>query len=595
MLTSLFSKNQVSSIQSGSSLATTILFAIAGLALFIYSTKTLSTSLKTIGDVKFNKIMKFISKNRFIAMLIGMLVTTMIQSSDGAVALIMGLLAARLINLRIAIAFLLGANIGTATTSIVVALEPSVGFTQYFILLLFIGVFGFLITKKIKWQTIFMIIFSIGLIFFSLKLLSSQSKQLIKQDFFRDILVVMGKNPWSAFLISFLFTGILQSSSATVTLYQTLFSAGESALKLNSALGLVLGANVGTTITGLIVSFASNNSNSKKIAIIWGITNFSISFILLPFLYPLSWYSDFVKLIIPDSNPDIKSFQLSVGHLLFNIILVSIFIWLISYLEKFVNFIVKGKSKIDKEFEIILPDELIKENTYLSLQAVKKAIYTLSIISTEGLQIIANYLKTGNNKILNRYNELERIVDNTRTDIYNYLVKISANNLSKEEAQLHLSLILSSRSIDKVMNLGLKVIKEFEKVFNSKKELFFNVDSELINETREILSLLRMMIKKVTTQIDKHNIKESRAIKKINNNIEALSHDFLKINLQRLKNEQSQKLQLKKGFDFDLVLRSLERISHHCMRIDDYIANTRFKLSKMNQKESKEFALIHEE
>ncbi|WP_051619114.1 Na/Pi cotransporter family protein [[Mycoplasma] collis] len=580
------------------SLPLSILLALAGLALFIFSTKGLSNTLKQAGDAKLKKIMNFISKNNFVAMLIGVAITTMIQSSDGAVALIMGLLAASLINLRTAVAFLLGANIGTATTSLIVAFESKFSFTEYFIFLVFIGVFGMLLTKKMKWQNLFTLLFSIGLIFFSLKLLSAQSKILIKQDFFKAIVNVMAKNAWTSFLISFFFTSILQSSSATVSLYQVMYEAASVPnnaqvikMTLSSALGLVFGANVGTTVTGLIVSFSTNNNNSKKIAIIWGITNLSVSILLLFFLSPLTLYADFIKLIVPNS----PRFQLSIGHLFFNFILVGIYIWLIKYLVMFVNFIVKDKKKKSKdEFQIHLPNELIDVNPTLALGSAKKALQTQTIILKEGINIISNLIKKGDKKPLNRFNKLERFIDKTRSEIYEYLIKINSKKLNKDDSELYLSLILSARSIEKVIKLGSSINNELLKIFNHKQQNYFDLSAEELNEIQELISLLRLIIDKTISQLANFNIKEYKTIVKLTNNVDALSHEFLKLNILRLTNLPNTTNRIETGFEFDFVIRSLERISHHLLRINNYHSNSKKEIKSLTKKENKEFIEIHQ-
>ncbi|VEU59180.1 Na/Pi cotransporter family protein [Mesomycoplasma neurolyticum] len=579
------------------SLTLSLLLAAAGLALFIFSTKGLSSTLKQLSDSRLKKMMNFISKNNFVAMIIGVLITTMIQSSDGAVALIMGLLAGSLINLRTAIAFLLGANIGTATTSLIVAFESKFSFTEYFIFLIFIGVFGMLLTKKMKWQNLFSLLFSIGLIFFSLKILSGQAKLLIKLPIFQQVVGVMSANAWSSFIISFLFTGVLQSSSATVSLYQVMYEASQTAtdnqgiqMSLSAALALVFGANVGTTITGLIVSFSTRNKESKKIAVIWGITNFSISFVLLFFLSPLTWYADLIKMIVPNS----PRFQLSIGHLLFNFILVAIYIWLTKYLEKLVNLIIKDKKKKSKfDYEIILPNELIDVNHTLALQSAKKAIKTQTIILKEGTEIISKFLKTGDKKILNRLYKLEAFVDNTRGEIYNYLIKINSKKLNKEDSEIYLSLILSARSIEKIMKLGVGAVKELNKIHNSKNEKFFDMDSESIHEVNELLSLLRLIAEKTIKQISNFNAKERKTIQKLTDNLDILSHEFLKLNILRLANSNSHTKQLEVGFEFDFVIRSLERMGHHFLRVNNYHTESKRSLIALNKKEDKEFKKVH--
>ncbi|MGZ9800480.1 Na/Pi cotransporter family protein [Mycoplasma sp. AC1221] len=559
-----------------------IVFALASLALFIYATKKLSTSLKSIGDSKFRKVIKFITKNNYIALLVGILFTTFIQSSDGAIALIMGLLAARFISLRAAIAFLLGANIGTATTSLIVSFQSSFKFTEYFILFMVIGVFGSLLTKKDRWQNIFLLAIAIGMVFLSLKIMSSAAKEIVKQDFFKKTLSVAGANPWSAFLFSFVLTGILQSSSATVTLYQIVFKEQDT-LQIYSAIALVLGANLGTTITGLIVSFTSKNNNSKKISILWGFTNLSIALLILPFLYPLTYYADFILLMAPTQ----KALQLSMAHLFFNFILVGIFFWLIKYLELFVNKIIKDKN-IDKEFEIILPAQLINENPSLALKAAKNALYTQGKISQKGMKLLWEYIKSGDQKILKEYHHLEEVIDNTRTLIYNYLVQLNSRNLNSDDAKLHLSLILSSRSVDKIMGLGNDVILELNKTYISKSTQKFDLDSEIITEISQLVESLQTLLKNSIRQLENQTDERSNFIDKLYTNINSLSDEFTKVNVERLKTQNGQK-QLDKDFDYGILLRTIERIAHHCQRINHYIKNTRLNIHDISLDEQKNF------
>ncbi|WP_322949872.1 Na/Pi symporter [Mycoplasmopsis cynos] len=560
-----------------SSISLAIIFALASLALFIFSTKKLSSSLKSLGDTKFKKILNFISKNNFMALIIGVFITTLIQSSDGAVALIMGLLAARFISLKVAIAFLLGANIGTATTSLIVSFQSSFAFTEYFILLMFIGVFGWILTKRTNWINIFLIILSIGMIFFSLKILSSSAVAIVKTDLFKKSIGAVGINPWLAFIFSFALTGILQSSSATVTLYQIVYAQSDNILPTNSAIALVLGSNVGTTITGLVVSFTSKNKNSQKIAIIWGITNLSISLLVLPFLYPLNFFETLITSIVDNSN---KTLQLSIAHLLFNFILVGIYIWLIKYLEILVNKIIKDDN-LTTNYQIILPYELINQNAFLALKSAKKALQEQARISKNGLMILEKYLNTGNYKLIDKYEELSNIIDETRRNIYNYLIKITSNNLSTEEAKIHLSLVLSSRSVDKIMTIGSRVILELKKVNDPKKPQKFILDNELILEIKNLLNITSKILDNVIFQLEEFSHERSIYINELKDDANNLSLEYAKTNIYRLKTNLSQK-QLEFDFDYSRLLRAIERIIHHCQRIDQYIANEAIKI-KINE------------
>ncbi|UWV82334.1 hypothetical protein [Mycoplasmopsis cynos] len=371
----------------------------------------------------------------------------------------------------------------------------------------------------------------------------------------------------------------MQSSSATVTLYQIVYAQSDNILPTNSAIALVLGSNVGTTITGLVVSFTSKNKNSQKIAIIWGITNLSISLLVLPFLYPLNFFETLITSIVDNSN---KTLQLSIAHLLFNFILVGIYIWLIKYLEILVNKIIKDDN-LTTNYQIILPYELINQNLFLVafLKSAKKALQEQARISKSGLMILEKYLNTGNYKLIDKYEELSNIIDETRRNIYNYLIKITSNNLSTEEAKIHLSLVLSSRSVDKIMTIGSRVILELKKVNDPKKPQKFILDNELILEIKNLLNITSKILDNVIFQLEEFSHERSIYINELKDDANNLSLEYAKTNIYRLKTNLSQK-QLEFDFDYSRLLRAIERIIHHCQRIDQYIANEAIKI-KINE------------
>ncbi|WGI36375.1 Na/Pi cotransporter family protein [Mesomycoplasma lagogenitalium] len=553
-----------------SDLSLAIICGIAAIGLFIFSTKKLSTSLKDVGNKKTKKLLNIISKNRWIAMVTGILITTLIQSSDGAVAIIMGLLAARLINLKVAIAFLLGANIGTATTSLVVAFQSEFAFTEWFILLIVLGIFGTMFSKKENLINLFLVLFSIGLVFLSLKLMSSASKRLVEEQVFKDILAFVGINPWSAFLFSFLLCSLLQSSSATITLYQTVFTASGSALELNSAIALVFGANLGTTITGLIVSFTTKNIESKKIAVVWGFTNLVISIILLPFLWPLTYFSNFIELIT-----DSKSLQLSLAHLFFNFILVGIFIWLINQLEIFVNKIVKDKN-VEQEFIIDLPVNLIEINSSLALNAAKNAIYKQSLMSKKGVEVLDKYLITGDEKYIKKLENLFENIENARILIYEYLMKINPNTLNKYEVKNHLSLTLTSRSLDKILSYCLSIAREMKKIQNGKLENKFKLDNHNLNGIKQVVEFIKNSIDSVVKQVDNSDKKRVEFIRKMKENIETIAIKLETENINSRNNINNEKTN-EKQFNLYNLFRSTERIAHHCLKIARFLDNEKIE------------------
>ncbi len=242
-----------------------ISLALGGLGLFLLSIKLLSNGLKSVSGERLRKILKKFTKTNFHSLIFGILFTTMIQSSDGAVGLVISLVAAGFMPLKSALAFVLGANIGTATTSIIVSLSSNFSFTQYFMILLFIGGMGYLIIKEKSKLNIVMIIASLGMLFLGLKVMSAGMKAVSKVDAFSSVVGAVGKNSWLSALTSFAMTGIMQSSSATVTVAQNIY-ANSDAMNLVGAIGFVIGANIGTTITAFLTTIGGNK-DTKRVAL----------------------------------------------------------------------------------------------------------------------------------------------------------------------------------------------------------------------------------------------------------------------------------------------------------------------------------------
>ena len=171
-----------------------ISLALGGLGLFLISIKLLSNGLKSMSGEKLRTILKKFTKTNLHSLLFGIIFTTMIQSSDGAVALAISLVAAGFMPLKSALAFVLGANIGTATTSIIVSMSSNFEFTQYFMIAAFIGGMGFLLAKEKEKSNLAIVIASLGLLFLGLKTMGAGMKTIAAEDTFKTMISSVGNN-----------------------------------------------------------------------------------------------------------------------------------------------------------------------------------------------------------------------------------------------------------------------------------------------------------------------------------------------------------------------------------------------------------------
>ncbi|MDZ7293299.1 Na/Pi cotransporter family protein [Mycoplasmopsis pulmonis] len=543
-----------------------ILLVFVGISVFLMSIKMMSTSIRNVGSEKFKKILLSFSKRPIIGIFAGFAFTSMIQSSDGAVALIMGLLAAKFIDLKGAIAFVIGANVGTATTSIIVALEQYFKISNYLLMLCVIGGFIFLFFKKEKWTKIGFLIFSIGMIFLGLKILGSAVKVLVQSPVFSDFIKKFGQDSassnWISFFFSIALTALFQSSSATIAIYQAIISQGENILSLSSGIALVLGANIGTTITAIIIAFVSGDKNSKRIAISWLFSNFSIALIAMSLVGVA--FAPFVRLIVPGEN-EIAAWQLSIAHLLFNIFLAVVFFFFIKQLV-WLCFVLIKKSEDEKTEGMLLPKTLVNVSVEFALLSAKKStmILTKSVISL--IEKFKQYINQKGPKSISIERDLE-VIREYKKELYKYSVLVSKTNLNEKESKINLKLILAHRSLEKISQLLREVLEDYNKT----KSQFKKINEEFYKKWKEqIIKILDINIQILNDGIlqlenpEISKLSENRKIvRKTDSMINKYSHNF-HADLQQLDLD-------KKDYILDIeilnILKNLERISHHGLRL----------------------------
>ncbi len=576
-----------------------VMIGLAGLGLFLVSIKLMSSSLKQITGTGISKVMKLLKKNPFIACFIGVIFTTMIQSSDGAVALAIGLLAAGLLDLRTAIAFILGANIGTATTSIIVASAdvPGFDYVKYSLFSFsFLGAFGLIMLTEERKTRVAMLFFAIGAIFIGLHVMGLGFKPLAK-----EMEPIIGKvsNPFLALLISIFMTGTFQSSSAVVTIVQGFYGSAEigntgiwsiSAMKINTALAMVVGANIGTTFTALIASIGSAKRDTRRIAVVWLITNITMAIIFMP-LIATGVYGEWIQYMNPGTYHPItgtkaspghnelvhNNFDLALGHMLFNTVLVVIFIPFTKQLEWLARKIVPDKNaNINYKFDLRLPETLVYESPELAYVAAKKVAGEMGRMSYETQNQLKLYIKTGDKKHFELFKQIHILLENTRTQISAYLIEIGSKNITEELSSKQLTLVLSLRSLDAMTDLMYRVLVQYKEKYN-KKTRSFNINKETMQDSRDLLTMIMSMTKRSFKQIEGYSYKRYKDIKALQKAFDVLAKEVIKNDINRINKKEYSR----EDFDFARHVRLFERTSHHASRVNNYQRKGRKKPEQM--------------
>ena len=369
---------------------------IGGLALFLYGMNTMSDALQKTAGERMKKILSFLTKNPIMGALAGALVTAVLQSSSATTVMAIGFVSAGLMTLPQAISVIFGANIGTTMTAQLLAFKLS----DYIYPIIFIGFMLQFVGKTEKLKNIGMVIFSFGLLFEGIEIMGHVMKPLAGSSVFVDLMAEVSSTPVLGVLLGGVMTLVVQSSSATIAVLQN-FAAQPAADGVSSVIGLtgaipiLLGDNIGTTITAILASIGQTK-NAQRTAIAHSIFNISGSLVCLCII-PL--FAQFVQYISPSGREiDVISRQIANAHTTFNVVCTLAWLPFIPVMVKIVKVIIRGEDKNLKA---------AYEPQYLDNNLLDKPAAAMYLVSLELERLVGLADRT--------LNRLKLVLDSQRT------------------------------------------------------------------------------------------------------------------------------------------------------------------------------------
>ena len=369
---------------------------IGGLALFLYGMNTMSDALQKTAGERMKKILSFLTKNPIMGALAGALVTAVLQSSSATTVMAIGFVSAGLMTLPQAISVIFGANIGTTMTAQLLAFKLS----DYIYPIIFIGFMLQFVGKTEKLKNIGMVIFSFGLLFEGIEIIGHVMKPLAGSSVFVDLMAEVSSTPVLGVLLGGVMTLVVQSSSATIAVLQN-FAAQPAADGVSSVIGLtgaipiLLGDNIGTTITAILASIGQTK-NAQRTAIAHSIFNISGSLVCLCII-PL--FAQFVQYISPSGREiDVISRQIANAHTTFNVVCTLAWLPFIPVMVKIVKAIIRGEDKNLKA---------AYEPQYLDNNLLDKPAAAMYLVSLELERLVGLADRT--------LNQLKLVLDSQRT------------------------------------------------------------------------------------------------------------------------------------------------------------------------------------
>ncbi|MBN2707046.1 MAG: Na/Pi cotransporter family protein [Deltaproteobacteria bacterium] len=547
---------------------------LGGLGLFLYGMKIMSEGLQKAAGNRLRQILEKLTTHRIAAFLVGTGVTAIVQSSSATTVMVVGFVNAGLMNLRQAIGVILGANIGTTVTAQMIAFKVH----HYALPAIGIGVALKFFTRTKRWQYFGEIILGFGMLFYGLDVMGDGLACLKTQPFFQQAFVAFSHNHIMAVLAGALLTMILQSSSATVGITMTLAASG--ALTFEGGVGLILGENIGTTITALLAGIGTNVS-AKRAA--WAHTMVNV----LGVVYMLLLFPFFTRLVdyFTPGNPDLvvtgvaqaaecaaaigdKPYiarHLANAHTVFNIFNCLLFLPLIGLLAKVCIWMVPAGDE-ENFYHLRYLDNRVLDTPPLALAQAHKETVRMAGLCLRMFNLTMECYANYSQKLVEKVYRKENTIDMLQKEITDFLVNVTQLSTTPE--------------ISREVNMTMYIVNNLERLgdhcenmirlVERKQDQKIDFSEEANAEIAEIELKARELFELVLTGLEKGRVErlmvKARALE---NTINSLEDRYRDRHIERLSENRCSVVP---GLMFIDFLTNFEKIGDHCYNICEAIA-----------------------
>ena len=523
---------------------------LSGLGLLLYGIKILGEGLELAAGAKLKVLLEKMTSNRFAAVLVGFVITTLIQSSSTTTVMVVGFVNTGIMNLTQAIGVIMGANIGTTTTSILVSLDIG----KYAPIAIGIGVFLSMLTKKTTKKHIGLAITGFGMLFLGMTLMKDAMEPLASSPVFSEWLM-NANNPFVAILIGTVITAVIQSSAASIGILQALASQG--LIPLHFAAYVIYGQNIGTCITALISSIGTKK-NSKRTAVMHVLFNVfgTVIFIILTKLLP---FTDWIE-----SLTDNTMMQLSLVHIIFNVVSTLImFPFADKVLVKLACLIVPDKKdSSEDDFKLKFVDNLMINTPPFAVAQVSKEVHRMAGLARQNFSIAAEDLL---NKSCDHFDEVqhtEEVINFLNHNITPILVKINSLDLSYSDAKYIGRVFHVINDIERIGDHA----QNLEEAAKSRVDEGIEISAEGEKELREMyettLKLIDGSIEAFTAQILDNE--KAEQLSEYEASVDDMQTEFEQSHIERLN---AHKCNTRAGMLFINTITDFERVADHATNI----------------------------
>lgn len=543
-----------------------ILNLLGGIALFLFGMHTLSASLEKLAGGKLETWLEKATSRPIKGVVLGAIITAVIQSSAATTVMIIGFVNSGLMKLSQAIGVIMGANIGTTATSWLLSLQSisgSDGFsflnilkpTTFTPVLAVIGVILIMFTKSDKKKTIGMILAGFAVLMFGMNSMSSATAGLAENETFCNILM-MFSNPVLGVIAGAVLTAVLQSSSASIGILQSIaISTGK--VTYSVALPLLLGQNIGSCVTALISSVGANKP-AKRVAFVHLYFNVIGTVVFLSIFYLLNAF-----ISMPFMEESLNAVGIAVIHTGFNVLATALFMPFTKQLEKLACLTVRDDSNDEKLTPMLLDERLLKTPS-VAIEQCRNVCIRMARLTQETLKMSMEVVTTFDAKKCAEVIDNENAIDIFEDKIGSYILKISSKDLSENDSKIVSSMLHTIGDLERISDHAVNIVEAAEEM-HSKKIKF---SQQALRELPVIVNAVSEILDMSINAFVNNDVNLAKNVEPLEDVIDQLRSDLKTRHIERLRNG---KCTIELGFILQDLLTNFERVSDHCSNIAVYL------------------------
>ncbi len=537
---------------------------LGGLAVFIYGMNLMSECLQKAAGEKMKSILSLLTKNRVMGVIAGALVTAVLQSSSATTVMAIGFVSAGLMTLPQAISIIFGANIGTTMTAQIIAFK----ITDYIYVIIFLGFLISFISKKEKIKNIGQTIFAFGLLFLGIETMGDVMKPLASSPVFTNMIAQVADLPVLGVLVGTLMTLVVQSSSATIAVLQNFASqvgsdGVTSILGLAGAIPILLGDNIGTTITALLASVGQSR-DAKRTAVAHSIFNVSGALLFIWFVKP---FAALVQYISPKGvEVEVISRQIANAHTIFNLTMTLIWIFLLGFMVKLVTRLIPDGKEVSQDIsKPVYLDHNVINQPAAALRLSAQEVLRCSDIVEQMLVDVRNLIDSEDIPTINQIRDTDAALISLDSQVEDYMAELfSSGALTELQASHTARLLYVMTDLERMGGL----VNEMAESVRRKTEMQYEYSPEAMDNLRDCLDRICHMYAEAIAALQNGDREKLEAVLHDKEKVLDLYVEMQRIHMRRIKEGKCKK---EAQMPFTRMLNCLDRMGNCCVNLADFV------------------------